>query len=328
MSFFPLIPGGKILTQTLTKLINKFLEETIGCFFLIFLIFLIFNAIILFVLLSIEAISVLLSLEIDLPWLLYIYKDFIGIIWEWTISVFFSVIYLFILPSALFMAIRKKYDIFCYNIAQSNIVFLILNFIKYNVKKIRKTSIEFGWLFVQRLIVFVIPVLMIWNFISPFDLPIIVYPFALLLRFMIFLACGWALGCITGLIISITLELELDSQTKYDIGFLKSLIFPNFLAIILGFLFLILYRKEYMIIQPIFAVNIILILWLIFGGLAYIKHIILRFSLWHNGYIPWNITRFLDYCTERLILQRVGNRYRFIHRLVQEHFAKLEIQKE
>ncbi|HEY9863805.1 MAG: hypothetical protein RIG63_15740 [Coleofasciculus chthonoplastes F3-SA18-01] len=44
--------------------------------------------------------------------------------------------------------------------------------------------------------------------------------------------------------------------------------------------------------------------------------------------MPWNITRFLDYCTERLILQRVGNRYRFIHRLVQEHFANLEIQKE
>jgi hypothetical protein len=47
-----------------------------------------------------------------------------------------------------------------------------------------------------------------------------------------------------------------------------------------------------------------------------------------SGQMPWNITRFLDYCTERLILQRVGNRYRFIHRLVQEHFANLEIQKE
>ncbi|WP_368013896.1 hypothetical protein [Laspinema palackyanum] len=44
--------------------------------------------------------------------------------------------------------------------------------------------------------------------------------------------------------------------------------------------------------------------------------------------MPWNITHFLDYCTERLILQRVGNRYRFIHRLVQEHFIYLEIQKE
>ncbi|MEX6779890.1 NACHT domain-containing protein [Limnospira fusiformis NRMCF6962] len=58
------------------------------------------------------------------------------------------------------------------------------------------------------------------------------------------------------------------------------------------------------------------------------RRFILRLILGLTGQMPWNITRFLDYCTERLILQRVGNRYRFIHRLVQEHFANLEIQKE
>ena len=63
------------------------------------------------------------------------------------------------------------------------------------------------------------------------------------------------------------------------------------------------------------------------GGYALWRHFIIRFALFKYGYMPWNITRFLDYCTERLILQRVGNRYRFIHRLVQEHFASLEIQK-
>jgi len=66
----------------------------------------------------------------------------------------------------------------------------------------------------------------------------------------------------------------------------------------------------------------------LFAGFACIQYLALRLTLWWNGYMPWNITRFLDYCTERLILQRVGNRYRFIHRLVQEHFANLEIQKE
>ncbi|MCT7954866.1 NACHT domain-containing protein [Laspinema sp. D3] len=64
------------------------------------------------------------------------------------------------------------------------------------------------------------------------------------------------------------------------------------------------------------------------GGLDLIKYYLFRLILGLTGQMPWNITRFLDYCTERLILQRVGNRYRFIHRLVQEHFAKLEIQKE
>lgn len=74
-----------------------------------------------------------------------------------------------------------------------------------------------------------------------------------------------------------------------------------------------------------------IILGLIFSllaGFPCIQYLTLRLNLWWNGYMPWNITRFLDYCTERLILQRVGNRYRFIHRLVQEHFANLEIQKE
>ena len=37
--------------------------------------------------------------------------------------------------------------------------------------------------------------------------------------------------------------------------------------------------------------------------------------------IPWNYARFLNHCTERLLLQRVGGRYRFIHRLVQDRFA-------
>jgi hypothetical protein len=34
-----------------------------------------------------------------------------------------------------------------------------------------------------------------------------------------------------------------------------------------------------------------------------------------------NYARFLDYCTERLFLQRVGGRYRFIHKMLQDHFA-------
>ncbi|MGL4500127.1 MAG: NACHT domain-containing protein, partial [Planktothrix sp.] len=55
---------------------------------------------------------------------------------------------------------------------------------------------------------------------------------------------------------------------------------------------------------------------------------ILRLILGLTGQMPWNITRFLNYCTEHLILQRVGKRYRFIHRLVQEHFANLPIQNK
>ena len=64
------------------------------------------------------------------------------------------------------------------------------------------------------------------------------------------------------------------------------------------------------------------------GGSQWIKYRAFRLILGFSGQIPWNITRFLDYCTERKILQREGNRYRFIHPLVQEHFANLLLQNE
>ncbi|NES08375.1 MAG: hypothetical protein F6K22_39895 [Okeania sp. SIO2F4] len=36
---------------------------------------------------------------------------------------------------------------------------------------------------------------------------------------------------------------------------------------------------------------------------------------------PWNYARFLNYATEKMLLQRVGGGYRFIHRLLQERLA-------
>jgi hypothetical protein len=57
------------------------------------------------------------------------------------------------------------------------------------------------------------------------------------------------------------------------------------------------------------------------GSFPIFQHISLRIVLCFSNKIPWNYARFLNYCTERLLLQRVGGRYRFIHRLVQERFA-------
>ncbi len=65
-----------------------------------------------------------------------------------------------------------------------------------------------------------------------------------------------------------------------------------------------------------------------FTGIPCVQHFILRLILYCNGYIPWNYARFLDYCTERLFLQRVGGRYRFIHKLLQDHFAQMEFKRD
>lgn len=61
------------------------------------------------------------------------------------------------------------------------------------------------------------------------------------------------------------------------------------------------------------------------GGLDVIKHFILRLLLWRAGYMPWNYAHFLDYAAERIFLRKVGGGYIFIHRLLLEYFARLEL---
>ena len=64
------------------------------------------------------------------------------------------------------------------------------------------------------------------------------------------------------------------------------------------------------------------------GGIAAIRHGVLRLFLWRAKCIPWNYIRFLDYTTERILLRRVGGSYIFIHRLLLEHFATVNIVSE
>jgi len=62
---------------------------------------------------------------------------------------------------------------------------------------------------------------------------------------------------------------------------------------------------------------------LTFGGVAYIKHFLLRFFLWRLGCIPWKYVRFLEEVIGHILLQRVGGGYRFIHPLFLDYFASL-----
>jgi len=60
---------------------------------------------------------------------------------------------------------------------------------------------------------------------------------------------------------------------------------------------------------------------LVFGGASFLNHYIIRFLLWQKGIIPWNYVRFLEEATERILLQKVGGGYRFIHPLFLDYFA-------
>ncbi|CDM97922.1 NACHT domain-containing protein [Limnospira indica] len=120
---------------------------------------------------------------------------------------------------------------------------------------------------------------------------------------------------------------NLELYTKFVNTSLKDLWIGNAILFLIGFLS---GTIASLAVGTHFAIGngvLVGLLFSLFNCFPYIQYFSLRLTLWLTGQMPWNITRFLDYCTERLILQRVGNRYRFIHRLVQEHFAKLEIQK-
>jgi hypothetical protein len=60
-----------------------------------------------------------------------------------------------------------------------------------------------------------------------------------------------------------------------------------------------------------------------YGGLDVIQHYLLRLILLIQGHTPANYARFLDYAVDRIFLQKVGGGYRFIHRLLLEHFAEM-----
>jgi hypothetical protein len=55
------------------------------------------------------------------------------------------------------------------------------------------------------------------------------------------------------------------------------------------------------------------------------QHYILRVMLWRNGFAPLRYVPFLNYAADLLFLRKIGGGYMFIHRMVLEHFAALEI---
>lgn len=60
-----------------------------------------------------------------------------------------------------------------------------------------------------------------------------------------------------------------------------------------------------------------------YGGEAVIKHYLLRLLLALSGSLPLHLTPFLDAMSKRILLQRIGASYSFVHPTLQEHIAGL-----
>lgn len=64
-----------------------------------------------------------------------------------------------------------------------------------------------------------------------------------------------------------------------------------------------------------------------FGGVDTMLHYALRLILLIQGDTPTDYAHFLDYAVDRIFLQKVGGGYRFIHRMLLEHFADMYEEK-
>jgi hypothetical protein len=58
-----------------------------------------------------------------------------------------------------------------------------------------------------------------------------------------------------------------------------------------------------------------------FGGIACLRHLVLRGFLTWNGDAPWRYVQFLDEAIDRLFLHKSGGSYIFVHPVLLEHFA-------
>jgi len=66
------------------------------------------------------------------------------------------------------------------------------------------------------------------------------------------------------------------------------------------------------------------VMWAISGGLTILRHYVIRWLLARSRRFPWRAQAFLDDATARILLQRVGGGYRFMHGLILDYFADLE----
>ena len=71
-----------------------------------------------------------------------------------------------------------------------------------------------------------------------------------------------------------------------------------------------------------------LVFGLLYGGATVLQHYMLRWLLYRNGFIPLHLVAFLNYCVDRIFLRKVGGGYIFAHRLLMEHFASLNSERQ
>jgi hypothetical protein len=83
--------------------------------------------------------------------------------------------------------------------------------------------------------------------------------------------------------------------------------------------------SKYGVLLILFSTSILLALSIgLLSSLPLIQHFFVRIILYFHGLFSWNYRSFLNHATERLLMQKVGNGYIFVHRMLMEHFARMK----
>jgi hypothetical protein len=139
------------------------------------------------------------------------------------------------------------------------------------------------------------------------------------------LVFGMLVGLIVGLLIGLSSE-QIEETTRPGQR-LKQTFFSTFLVVIsVGLVFGLLFG----LVGGLLVGLIFGLLFGLLGGLNYgtfnlFQHYILRFILMRHKFLPGQLVPFLEYAVDLIFLRRVGGSYIFIHRLLMEHFAEMEV---
>ena len=137
-----------------------------------------------------------------------------------------------------------------------------------------------------------------------------------------------AIGTVFGGLRSAIVETDIKSMPNQGIQYSrKSAVLGAIIGGCIGTLIGILRGSNYVYAVQTFSTLGMSMGALWYGGLDLIQHLTLRLILNRNNFMPWNYACFLDYATELNLLQKIGGSYSFIHPLLLEHFAQMELER-
>ena len=150
---------------------------------------------------------------------------------------------------------------------------------------------------------------------------------------------GLICGLIYGLICDLMTSLKADIQTSIEPNQgIKNVVKNTLIVMSIALISAVLLKLllEHPLLKPVDSEDIPRLIISLFACLVCLsfreggardvcQHVALRIVLAANRYAPLRYDLLLNYCTERLLLQRIGGRYRFMHKTLQDYFAKQEL---